>query len=378
MCRTITKKTFVPKQAKDLLKIIPEAFNIAKQGRPGPVLIDIPKDIQLERIQVKCFPEIKPVDSLPISFSDTVFKKAADLINNATKPVFFIGGGMQNEKAIDALSSFCNKNKIPITCSLMGLGTWEADSNLFLGMAGMHGSIRANFALNKADLVIALGVRFGDRSTGKTNLFCPNAKVIHVDIDKNELNKIIKADVSVNCNASMFLTMIFPFIKETNHDAWRQNLRSLKDNVFAGTQKRVYNIINSLPDDCIITTDVGQHQMWAAQTFNLKGPRRFLTSGGLGTMGFGLPAAIGAALHFPEKTIVCFSGDGSILMNIQEFATLRDLDLNVKVIILNNSSLGLVRQQQTLFYNAKLFASEYQSGHDFVEIAKAFGLNKRF
>ncbi|HBJ2620929.1 TPA: biosynthetic-type acetolactate synthase large subunit [Clostridium botulinum] len=382
----ITKHNFLVRNSKDLFTIIPEAFKISMEGRPGPVLIDIPKNIQTEIIEVdenifKQTEEGKQKKKSPKSYK---LECIAELINTAKKPIIYAGGGIISANASNNLYALAEKSNIPVTLSLMGLGAFSSNDVLNLGMLGMHGAPYTNYLLNEADLILAFGVRFDDRATGDINTFCPKATIIHIDIDPAEINKVKISSLSMNENIKYFLEDILPLVNNKERTAWIERVKCFKkdyplpefDNPLHPT-----NIIsfvgNTVSDDTIIVTDVGEHQMWTAQRYPFKHPRTFLTSGGLGTMGFGLPAAIGAALANKEKQIICFSGDGSILMNIQELSTLKDLDLNIKIIILNNHHLGLVRQQQELFYNKHFIASKFISNPDFKLIANGFGINSR-
>ena len=263
----------------------------------------------------------------------------------------------------------------------MGLGAFPCDDELSLGMLGMHGAPYTNYLLNEADLILALGVRFDDRATGNIEKFCPNASIIHIDIDPSEINKVKTSSLSMVANARDFLEDILPHIEAKTRDSWVKRVKCFKEKYALLSYENILHPSNiipfvgyNVPSDTIIATDVGQHQMWVAQRYPFKEPKTLLTSSGLGTMGFGLPVAIGSALANPDKTIVCFSGDGSILMNIQELATLADFNLNVKVIILNNNHLGLVRQQQQLFYNEHYIASSFISNPNFKVIAEGFGI----
>ncbi|MDP4180284.1 MAG: biosynthetic-type acetolactate synthase large subunit [Bacillota bacterium] len=381
----ITKHNFLIRNIKELIKVIPEAFRIALSGRPGPVVVDVPKDVQLQTIEVTDLPEEIKIISEKIEDPQTInrIKEAAEMINNSKKPVLYIGGGVINAEASNHLAELAIKSNIPVTCTLMGLGAFPPENPLYIGMVGMHGARYTNLLMHEADLIIALGVRFDDRATGKIEKFCPNASIIHFDIDNAEINKIKDTDIHVVGGLKEILEKMIPSITNNARKEWLEELDSLKNKYpFIMPSKsdilHPLNIIkeigNILSEDDIVATDVGQHQMWSAQGYPVKKPRTFLTSGGLGTMGFGLPTAIGAALANPDKTVVCISGDGSILMNIQEFATLADLNLNLKVIILNNGHLGLVRQQQELFYNKRFIASKFATNSDFAAIANGFGV----
>lgn len=380
----ITKQNFLVHSIEELFTVIPQAFSIAKSGRPGPVLVDIPKDIQINEYECD-------LDNLAeYSESGKAFEidldpieKAADIINHSQKPVLYIGGGVVHASASQIIGSFAEKNNIPVATTLMGLGGFPSDHPLYLGMLGMHAARYTNLLLNEADLLLAFGVRFDDRAIGNARKFCPNAKIIHIDIDEAEINKIKKADLSISGDIRTILDIMLPMIDDNHRQEWMNEIKAKKIEFpfqipSSTEQLHPIHIIKTVGDivdsDTIITTDVGQHQMWTAQAYPFNHPRTFLTSGGLGTMGFGLPAAIGAAIANPEKKVICFTGDGSILMNIQELATLVDLDLDITVIILNNECLGMVRQQQEMFYNEHFMASKFITNPDFVTISKGFGV----
>lgn len=381
----ITKHNFLIRNIDELFTVIPEAFKIATEGRPGPVLVDIPKNIQTEIIELEEFPyniDNKYID-LPKrkDLKGSTLYCMAELINNSKKPIIYAGGGIINSNASENLYELAKKNNIPVSLSLMGLGAFPCDDELSLGMIGMHGAPYTNYLLNEADLILALGVRFDDRATGNIDKFCPNASIIHIDIDPSEINKVKSSSLSMVANVNAFLEDILPYIEVKTRDSWIKRVKCYKEKYSLKSYENILhqaNIIpfigHKVPSDTIVTTDVGQHQMWVAQRYPFKEPKTLLTSSGLGTMGFGLPVAIGSALSNPDKTIVCFSGDGSILMNIQELATLADFNLNVKVIILNNNHLGLVRQQQELFYNEHYIASSFISNPNFKVIAEGFGI----
>ncbi|WP_294375096.1 biosynthetic-type acetolactate synthase large subunit [uncultured Clostridium sp.] len=410
----ITKHNFLVRNIEDLFTIIPEAFHIALEGRPGPVLIDIPKNIQTQVIELEKFPDslsenknhskdIEYNDSIDDnkkfesnicgniehknSSSTRILKRStlecmAELINNSHRPIIYAGGGVIRANASKELYDFAKKNNIPVTLSLMGLGAFPSNDRLNIGMLGMHGAPYTNYLMNEADLILAFGTRFDDRATGNIEKFCPRASIIHIDIDPSEINKVKNSSLSMAADIKDFLREILPFLNERNRSSWTKRVECFKEKYpFPSYEDPLHpaNIIpyiaSKVPEDTLVTTDVGEHQMWTAQRYPFNKPKTLLTSGGLGTMGFGLPVAIGAALANKEKTVLCFSGDGSILMNIQELATLADLNLNVKVIILTNHHLGLVRQQQQLFYNQHYIASHFISNPDFKTIAKGFGIN---
>lgn len=378
----ITKHNFLIRSVEELFTVIPEAFKMALEGRPGPVLIDIPKDIQNAIIEVESFKlkEETPIERTLLKKSD--IKYMATVINTSKKPLIYAGGGIIGSNASTNLYKFAKRNNIPVALSLMGLGAYPSDDELSLGMLGMHGAPYTNYLLNEADLILAFGIRFDDRATGNIKTFCPNASIIHIDIDASEINKLKTINLSMVANIKDFLEDILPFINEDSRTEWLERVIYFKNKYPLPSYENDLhpaNIIsfvseNALPNT-IISTDVGQHQMWTAQRYPFNIPKTFLTSGGLGTMGFGLPVAIGAALANRDKEIICFTGDGSILMNIQELATLADFNLNVKVIILNNHHLGLVRQQQELFYKEHYIASKFITNPDFYLIAKGFGIN---
>ncbi|RII33967.1 biosynthetic-type acetolactate synthase large subunit [Clostridium chromiireducens] len=379
----ITKHNFLIRNIHELFTVIPEAFKIALEGRPGPVLVDIPKNIQTEIIELEEFPNknVKNNSFQRESLKGSTLLCIAELINNSKKPIIYAGGGIINSNASSNLYDLAKKNNIPVALSLMGLGAFPCDDDLCLGMLGMHGAPFTNYLLNEADLILALGVRFDDRATGNVEKFCPNASIIHIDIDPSEINKVKTSSLSMVANVNDFLEDILPHIEDKPRDTWNQRVKCYKEKYPLPTYNNELhpsNIIpyvgNKVPEDAIITSDVGQHQMWVAQRYPFKKAKSYLSSSGLGTMGFGLPVAIGAALSNKDKTIICFSGDGSILMNIQELATLADYNLNVKIIILNNHHLGLVRQQQQLFYSEHYIASHFISNPNFKIIAEGFGI----
>lgn len=413
---SITKHSVMVKNAEELLKVIPEAFKIAMNGRHGPVLIDVPRDVQLQEVEFDEWPEI----SLPLkdddSFArfltekkeyDVLIKKASELILNAEKPVLYLGGGCSSPKAAEYLREFVRVFDVPVVSSLMGLGAIPSSSKNFIGMVGMHGSYAANVSMYESDLVLALGVRFDDRATGVIDKFCPCADIIHIDIDAAEINKILFADVAIVAKVEAVLPDLTRILKENTvlqknaetRKTWFEKIARISeetDSVLCGTpaddEKRVdfKGSVNPRafianvpvlakkaglnPKDLIVTTDVGQHQMWAAQYYPVEDVRTFLTSGSLGTMGFGLPAAIGAAFANPEKRIVCFSGDGSILMNIQELATLAENNVAVTVIVFENGTLGMVYQQQKIIFEKNYSASEFIACPDLLKIAEGFGI----
>ena len=377
----ITKHNYLVGSAEELLEVIPQAFRLAASGRPGPVLVDIPKDVQNQRIEVREWPAPGVADTFPQPDVDLI-GEAAMMINEATRPMLYLGGGIVHSDASPLAVELAEKASLPTVMTLMALGTMPVDHPLSLGMLGMHGARCTNMLLEECDLLIAVGARFDDRATGKVAAFCPQAKIVHIDIDPAELDKIKTAHVGIRGDAQRVLELLLPRIRTTLRSDWLSRVADLKDGYSLrmpglDDPRTPYGLIravaDALDDDATIATDVGQHQMWVAQAYPLRRPRQWLTSGGLGTMGFGLPTAIGASLAEPERTVVCFSGDGSILMNIQEFASAAEENVNVKVVLMNNFSLGLVYQQQNLFYGERTFSSKFKGVPDFITVAKGFG-----
>jgi len=378
----ITKHNFLVSSTEELLTVIPQAFRIAASGRPGPVLVDIPKDVQSRAIEVDAWPE--PGGALPIApASGELITQAAAMINTAERPILYLGGGVVHADAAGLAIELAEKANLPTVMTLMALGTMPVDHVLSLGMLGMHAARFTNLALDECDLLIAVGARFDDRATGKVAQFCPHARIIHIDIDPAELDKIKSAHVGVTADVADALEQLLPAIAANERQAWRQRVRELQTQFpFHAPDAEqplshfglIRTVAACLDNEAIIATDVGQHQMWVAQAYPLRRPRQWLTSGGLGTMGFGVPAAIGAALAEPQRTVVCFTGDGSILMNIQELVTAAEENVNIKIILMNNATLGLVHQQQTLFYGERLFASQFKATPDFVKVAQGFGI----
>ncbi|AKP25129.1 acetolactate synthase I, large subunit [Leptospira interrogans serovar Manilae] len=386
----ITKRSYLVKKIEDLIQILPQAWKTAIEGRPGPVWIDVPKDVASAKIDWDISREKEIWNIQKIEFKDTIdleWKKTfKELLSKAKKPVFYIGGGLNRPLAAELFCILLEKLNFPTVSTLMGLGICPYEHPRFLGMLGMHGSRAANLVLEEADLLVALGVRFDDRATGKLNEFCPNAKIVHVDIDATEIGKLKNPNLFLKHGVEDFITQILEEDLSSEHlssEEWLNQVQTLKtlygfpvpkENQILHPVSILQSISNILGEKAIITTDVGQYQMWVAQYYPFRKQGSFLTSGGLGTMGFGLPAAIGAALVFPEKRIVCISGDGSILMNIQELDTLRELNLDVTILLINNGHLGLVRQQQELFFSSRFSASKFVIPANFIKIASSFGI----
>jgi acetolactate synthase-1/2/3 large subunit len=378
LARPITKAAFFASDAGELAHLIDEAFYAAESGRPGPVLIDIPKDVQQQRSPDAIKPKMR--ESTRLAKCDAQCDAALTMIASAHRPVLYVGGGVVKARAEMLLRQFAERHSIPVTTTLMAMGALPHNHPLSLGMIGMHGERSTHHVLEECDLLIAVGARFDDRATGLPNRFAPLAKIIHVDIDAREFGKIKKPDLAIHADAWSVLTQWTKPSSSIDRRLWLARVQDLQ-RMYSSQEPPVdapFAIVRAiatlLPSDCVVTTDVGQHQMWVAQAYPFLRADRWLTSGGLGTMGFGLPAAIGAAIAEPELTVACFTGDGSLLMNLQELATLAELKLNVKIVLFDNASLGLVRQQQQLFYGRRYFASQFANACDFVAIARAFGI----
>lgn len=375
-----TKHSFIVQHIDELPQIIAQAFQIAQSGRPGPVLIDIPKDIQLAQTQAQpvVFSTEKPT-ALPLNNLET----AVQLLQHSQKPLLYIGGGVAMAKATNALRQFLSVTQMPCVSTLKGLGTIPADQPYYMGMIGMHGTKAANLAAQEADLLVVFGARFDDRVTGNLASFAPNAKVIHCDIDPAEINKLRQADVALKgdlIQAIQALTLPLAI------DPWREKIVEMKTQMdfrYAENQGDLpINpkwLLNSLShkkatETAVIVTDVGQHQMWSAQHIQHFRPENFITSAGFGTMGFGLPAAIGAKKARPQDDVILITGDGSFMMNVQELGTVKSFKVPVKIILLDNQRLGMVRQWQTLFFNQRHSATILDDNPDFVKLAQAFDI----
>lgn len=380
--RPITKHNYLVKDVKDLSRIVAEAFYVASTGRPGPVLIDIPSDIQLADAEFS-WPEIVDIRSYkPTYFGHPgQIKKAAKLIAEAKRPVIYAGGGVITSAAHLELRKLAERIKTPLTWTLMGIGGFPGTHELSLGMLGMHGTVYANHAIMESDLIIAVGARFDDRVTGRLDLFAPDAKIIHIDIDPASISKNVKADVPIVGDAKNILGELLEQIKKVPDTAeWLKQVENwkkkyplkYKDGEKIKPQYVVEQVYEATKGGAIITTEVGQNQMWAAQWYKYDQPRTFISSGGLGTMGFGFPAAMGAKIGCPDKTVIDIAGDGSIQMNIQELGTCIANKINVKVFILNNGYLGMVRQWQELFYKRR-YSQVCISSPDFVKLAESYG-----
>ncbi|WP_374399092.1 acetolactate synthase large subunit [Niveibacterium sp.] len=377
----VTKHNYLVRRAEDLPEVISDAFRIAQSGRPGPVWVDIPKDVQTQRVAAPAVSACVP-DQTPEVREEAV-QRAAEMINRAERPVLYLGGGVIASGASHLATTLAEQAGLPTTMTLMALGAMPVDHPLSIGMLGMHGARYTNYVLQEADLLICVGARFDDRAIGRAAQFCPEAKIIHIDIDASEIDKIKTAHIGIQGDVTAVLERLLPHVQVQLRKKWLSRVNSLRSShplQMPGLDdpRSHYGLVSAvaacLDDEAIITTDVGQHQMWVAQAYPFRRPRQWLTSGGLGTMGFGLPAAIGAALAEPSRKVVCFSGDGSLQMNIQEMATAADEGVDVKIILMNNQSLGLVHQQQDMFYGKRIFAADYKRPTDFIQIAQGFGL----
>jgi acetolactate synthase I/II/III large subunit len=378
----ITKHNYLVQDVKDLPRIIKEAFHIASTGRPGPVLIDIPKDITTDEIDF-VYPETVELRGYKPTYKGNLqqIKRAASVIKSSKRPVIYAGGGVIGSEASTELLAFAEKIKAPVTTTLTGIGGFPNDHGLYLGMPGMHGTKYANYAIQESDVLIAVGVRFDDRVIGKATSFAPNAKIIHIDIDPAEISKIIKVDVPIVGDAKYILGSLIDHVSECDTKDWLDKVDTWKrdfplfyinrDDVIK--PQYILEQINEVCPDAIIVTEVGQHQMWAAQYFKYKEPRTFISSGGLGTMGYGFPAAIGAKLGKPDKVIFDVSGDGSFQMNSQEMATIVQNDIPIIIAIFNNGYLGMVRQWQALFFEHRYSHTTIENSVDFVKLAEAYG-----
>ncbi|MFA5351215.1 MAG: biosynthetic-type acetolactate synthase large subunit [Candidatus Omnitrophota bacterium] len=380
--RPITKHNYLVKDIKDLARIVREAFYIASSGRPGPVLIDLPKDVQVAQTDFD-WPQEPKLRSYNPRYTGHPgqIKRAAKLIMESKKPIFYVGGGVITSGASDELLELAERIGAPVTWTLMGIGGFPSLHKQSLGMLGMHGTAYANHSIMDADLIIALGARFDDRVTGRLDMFAPNAKVVHIDIDPSSISKNVKVHIPIVGDARQVIVELSGEIKRKPAIGdWLQHVEDLKkkypmcykDKDKILPQYVIQQIDEVTSGEAIICTEVGQNQMWAAQWYNYTKPRTFVSSGGLGTMGFGFPAAIGAKLGQPDKTVFNVAGDGSIQMNIQELATCVENKINVKVAILNNGYLGMVRQWQELFYKRRYSYTPITSP-DFVKLAESYG-----
>ncbi len=388
--RSCTKHNYLVRETADLARVIREAFYIATTGRPGPVLVDMPKDVIVGEAEFE-YPEKVRIRGYSVSTKGHPHQveRAAEAFAQARRPLIYAGGGVVASNAHEELKTLAEMTYTPVTLTLMGLGAFPGDSPLFLGMLGMHGTYLANTAVSNCDLLVSVGARFDDRVTGKVSEFAPGAKIIHIDIDPSSISKNVVVDIPVVGEAREVLGQLIGALQKKDVD-WRERhgpwLESIKDWAQEHPLQYTYDekvikpqfVVEKLYEvtkgDAIITTEVGQNQMWAALFYHHLHPRRFITSGGLGTMGFGFPAAIGAQIANPDKVVIDIAGDGSIQMNIQELATVVQEKIPVKILILNNRYLGMVRQWQTLFFDRNHAETDISVQPDFVQLAAAYGI----
>ncbi|WP_028862405.1 acetolactate synthase 2 catalytic subunit [Psychromonas aquimarina] len=375
-----TKHSFMVQSAEQLGPIIEQAFEIARSGRPGPVLIDIPKDIMLADAEFSTLKVLTTEKKLNFPLDATVIRQAKEMIKSASKPLLYVGGGVGMADAVQELRSFIQYTYIPSVCTLKGIGVIEHNSEYFMGMVGMHGSKAANLAVQECDLLIAVGARFDDRVTGKLDEFASHAKVIHLDIDAAEVDKLRLAELAVTDD----LKEVLPAIEvETFISAWQQHILKMKrdfarrydhpgEAIYAPAMLR--QLAEMMPPNSVICSDVGQHQMWVAQHMFVDRPENHISSSGLGTMGFGIPAAVGAQTARPNDTVITVSGDGSFMMNVQELGTIKRRKLPVKIVLIDNQRLGMVRQWQKLFFDGRYSETILTDNPDFVTLASAFDI----
>jgi acetolactate synthase-1/2/3 large subunit len=387
----VVKHSFQVLDPREIPHLIHEAFYVARTGRPGPVLVDVPQD--LSRADIPYDPSAASRVELPgyTHFDEGNAKQirlAAKAMANARRPVIYAGGGVVNGNAAEELTALVTSGRFPITCTVMGLGAFPAPHDQWIGMLGMHGTRTANYAMDNADLIVAVGARFDDRITGKLSEFAPRAKFVHIDIDPAEIHKNVPAHIPIVGDCKKILPKLTAEYRALEADAgrldqWWEQLRGWQREFPLGyepsregeipPQRMIEALYQATGGDAIITSDVGQHQMWTAQWYHFPKPRRWINSGGLGTMGFGLPSAIGAKAACPDQLVVCVAGDGSLVMTCQELATAVEHDIDVKVFIMNNGYLGMVRQWQELFWDGRYSAVDMGKSPDWVKLADAFG-----
>ncbi len=381
--RPITKHNYLVKDIKELAKVVKEAFYIASTGRPGPVVIDLPVDVTTDTWDGD-IPEKVDLPGYKPAYEGNMrqIKITAEAINRSKRPVVYAGGGVISSNSSEQLIELAEKANLPVNTTLLALGSFPEDNELALGMLGMHGTVPANYAVHESDLLIAIGARFDDRITGKIDEFAPHARIIHIDIDPTSISKNIRVDIPVVGDAKNILTELIKHVNYVDRKEWFEKISEWKKkyrfsynntNNDVKPQYVVEQICQATKGKAIITTEVGQNQMWAAQFYTYTEPRSFLSSGGLGTMGYGFPAAIGAQLGCPDKIVIDIAGDGSFQMNIQELSTAVNYKLPVKVAILNNGYLGMVRQWQEMFHDKRYSHTQLDGNPDFVRVAEAYG-----
>src|SRR5438552_7697972 len=385
----IVKHSFQIQDPREIPEVIHSAFHVARTGRPGPVVVDIPQDLSRADIHYEPIDQVHLPGYQPTTEGNTKqIRLAAKALANARRPVMYTGGGVILGDAAQELRELCASDRFPITSTVMGLGAYPADGENWLGMLGMHGTRAANYSMDEADLICAIGARFDDRITGKLSEFAPRAKFIHLDIDPAEISKNVPAHIPIVGDAKKVLPKLTREYRALEADAsrldgWRERIRAWQERYplqyedSEDSEIKPQYMIQAMHEatggDAIVTSDVGQHQMWCAQYYNFSSPRRWINSGGLGTMGFGLPAAIGAKVAKPDDTVVCLAGDGSLIMVCQEFATAAVHDIPVKVFLMNNGYMGMVRQWQELFWDGRYKSVEMGDSPDWVKLAEAFG-----
>ncbi|MGA2319755.1 MAG: biosynthetic-type acetolactate synthase large subunit [Solirubrobacteraceae bacterium] len=386
----VVKHSFMIQHPQEIPRAIHEAFYIARSGRPGPVLVDIPQDLSRAEISYEPVTDVRLPGYQPrIEGNQKQIRQAAKALAAAQRPVIYAGGGVVNAEASDELTEFATCDRFPVTCTLMGLGAFPAPHSQWLGMLGMHGTRAANYAMDEADLICAVGARFDDRITGKLSEFAPRAKFIHIDVDPAEISKNVPAHIPIVGDAKHVLAKLLVEYRAMGADSerlaawwnridgWREKYPLAYEDSTDSEIKPQYMVkalYEATGGEAIVTSDVGQHQMWAAQYYDFPKPRRWINSGGLGTMGFGLPAAMGAAIACPERLVCCIAGDGSVQMNAQELATCAQNNIPIKVFIMNNGYLGMVRQWQELFWDGRYSHVDMGEFPDFVKLAEAYGV----
>ena len=377
----ITKHNYLVKNVKDLSKTVKEAFHIALTGRPGPVLIDIPKNVSDSKVKYVSHKDVDLKGYKPTYYGHpSQIKNAAQLINNSSRPVILSGGGVINSNSSELVKLLAEKIQAPVAATLMGLGSFPADHELFVGMLGMHGTAVANHTVSNADLIIGLGVRFDDRATGAVDKFAPGAKIIHIDIDPAEIGKNVRVNLPIVGDVKLILEDLIPKVNENVYLVWSGQIKKWKQEHVLKypedvlTPQYVMSILSELAgDDAIVTTDVGQHQMWTVLYYKFNKPKTLISSGGLGTMGYGFPAAIGAQHGNPDKKVIAVTGDGSFQMNMAEMGTAMEHNLPIKILLFNNSCLGLVRQLQHFYCEKKYNAIDFSCNPDFMKFAECYG-----